>query len=76
MLAIVRNAPSRPYTFVVAALVIFPPGTRAVPRTLVDIFPGIDIPVISAAWLYQGLPPHQMASAPNRPSSPKRVRFL
>src|SRR6202522_946626 len=50
MLAIVRIALSRPYTFVVAAL-----------RMPVDIFPSINIPIVGVAWQYQGLPPDQMA---------------
>ncbi len=61
MLAIVRIALSRPYTFVVAALLIFVLGTLAALRMPVDIFPSIDIPIIGVAWQYQGLPPEQMA---------------
>jgi multidrug efflux pump subunit AcrB len=61
MLAIVRIALSRPYTFVVAALLIFLLGTLAALRMPVDIFPSIDIPIIGVAWQYQGLPPDQMA---------------
>ena len=61
MLAIVRIALSRPYTFVVAALLIFLTGTLAALRMPVDIFPSINIPIIGVAWQYQGLPPDQMA---------------
>jgi multidrug efflux pump subunit AcrB len=61
MLAIVRIALSRPYTFIVAALLILLLGTLAALRTPVDIFPSIDIPIIGVAWVYQGLPPEQMA---------------
>jgi multidrug efflux pump subunit AcrB len=61
MLAIVRIALSRPYTFIVAALLILLLGTLAALRTPIDIFPSIDIPVIGVAWSYQGLPPDQMA---------------
>src|SRR6201981_2423734 len=61
MLAIVRIALSRPYTFVVAALLILLIGTLAALRMPVDIFPGIDIPIIGVAFQYQGLPPDQMA---------------
>src|SRR6202453_2999729 len=61
MLAIVRIALSRPYTFVVAALLILLIGTLAALRMPVDIFPGINIPIIGVAWQYQGLPPDQMA---------------
>jgi multidrug efflux pump subunit AcrB len=61
MLAIVRIALSRPYTFTVAALLILLIGTLAALRTPVDIFPSIDIPIIGVAWQYQGLSPDQMA---------------
>jgi multidrug efflux pump subunit AcrB len=61
MLAIVRIALSRPYTFVVAALLIFIVGTLAALRLPVDIFPNINIPIIAVAWQYTGLPPDQMA---------------
>jgi multidrug efflux pump subunit AcrB len=61
MLAIVRIALSRPYTFIVAALLILLVGTLAALRMPVDIFPSINIPIIGVAWQYQGLPPDQMA---------------
>jgi multidrug efflux pump subunit AcrB len=61
MLAIVRLALNRPYTFIVAALLIFLIGTLAALRMPVDIFPSIDIPIIGVAWQYQGLPPDDMA---------------
>ncbi|MGO9994886.1 MAG: efflux RND transporter permease subunit [Steroidobacteraceae bacterium] len=61
MLAIVRIALSRPYTFIVAALLIFLIGTLAALRMPVDIFPSINIPIIGVAFQYQGLPPDQMA---------------
>jgi multidrug efflux pump subunit AcrB len=61
MLAIVRIALRRPYTFVVAALLIFLLGALAALRMPVDIFPSIDIPIIGVAFQYQGLPPDQMA---------------
>jgi multidrug efflux pump subunit AcrB len=61
MLAIVRIALSRPYTFIVAALLIFLIGTLAALRMPVDIFPSINIPIVGVAWQYQGLPPDQMA---------------
>src|SRR5260370_41599589 len=61
MLGIVRVALSRPYTFIVAALLILLIGARAALRMPVDIFPSIDIPIIGVAWQYQGLPPDQMA---------------
>jgi multidrug efflux pump subunit AcrB len=61
MLAIVRIALSRPYTFVVSALLILLLGTFTALRMPVDIFPSIDIPIIAVAFQYQGLPPDQMA---------------
>jgi multidrug efflux pump subunit AcrB len=61
MLEIVRIALRRPYTFVVAALLILLIGTLAALRMPVDIFPGINIPIVGVAWQYQGLPPDQMA---------------
>jgi multidrug efflux pump subunit AcrB len=61
MLAIVRIALSRPYTFIVLALLILIIGTLAAVRMPVDIFPSINIPIIGVAWQYQGLPPDDMA---------------
>jgi multidrug efflux pump subunit AcrB len=61
MLGIVRVALSRPYTFIVAALLILLIGALAALRMPVDIFPSINIPIIGVAWQYQGLPPDQMA---------------
>jgi len=52
MLAIVRIALSRPYTFVVAALLILILGTLAALRVPVDIFSNINIPIIGVAWQY------------------------
>jgi multidrug efflux pump subunit AcrB len=61
MIALVRIALSRPYTFVVLALLILIIGPLAALRTPTDIFPDIRIPVISVVWQYTGLPPDQMA---------------
>ncbi|WP_213949730.1 efflux RND transporter permease subunit [Luteibacter sp. dw_328] len=61
MLALVRIALSRPYTFIVLALLILIAGPLAVLRTPTDIFPNIGIPVISVVWTYNGLPPDQMS---------------
>jgi multidrug efflux pump subunit AcrB len=61
MLAIVRIALHRPYTFVVVALLILIGGTLSAMRMPVDIFPSINIPIIGVAFQYQGLPPDQMA---------------
>jgi multidrug efflux pump subunit AcrB len=61
MLAVVRLALKRPYTFIVMAIVIALFGGLAVVRTPVDIFPNIKIPVVAAAWSYSGLSPDDMA---------------
>jgi multidrug efflux pump subunit AcrB len=61
MLAIVRLALKRPYTFIVLAILIVIFGGLAVVRTPVDIFPNIRIPVVAAAWSYSGLSPDDMA---------------
>jgi multidrug efflux pump subunit AcrB len=52
---IVRLALHRPYTFVVAALVLLLLTPFVLLRTPTDIFPAIDIPVVSAVWVYSGL---------------------
>jgi CzcA family heavy metal efflux pump len=61
MTALVRIALSRPYTFVVLALLLLIVGPLAALRTPTDIFPDIRIPVIGVVWQYTGLPPDQMA---------------
>jgi multidrug efflux pump subunit AcrB len=61
VLAIVRLALRRPYTFIVMAIVIAIFGGLAAIRTPTDIFPDIKIPVIAAVWTYRGLSPDDMA---------------
>ncbi len=58
---IVALALRRPYTFVVMALLILILSPIVIYRTPTDIFPNIDIPVISIVWNYQGLSPQDMA---------------
>ncbi len=58
---IVRLALKRPYTFVVMAILILIMGTLAIVRTPTDIFPNINIPVVSIIWTYNGLVPEDMA---------------
>jgi len=58
---IVRLALRRPYTFVVLSLLLFIVGPVVMMRTPVDIFPNIDIPVVSVVWQYAGLSPEQIA---------------
>ncbi|MBI1189777.1 MAG: AcrB/AcrD/AcrF family protein [Tepidisphaera sp.] len=57
---IVRLALRRPYTFVVAAMVLVLLGVVTIRRTPVDIFPEIDIPVVSVIWSYGGISPTEM----------------
>src|SRR5271169_1357008 len=61
MLAIVRIALNRPYTFVVLAMVIVIFGVSAALRTPIDIFPNIGIPVVAVVWTYDGLPADDMS---------------
>ncbi len=58
---IVALALRRPYTFVVMALVIIILFFVTVFRTPTDIFPNIDIPVVSVVWFYTGMSPLDMA---------------
>jgi multidrug efflux pump subunit AcrB len=57
---IVKLALNRPYTFIVLALLIFVLSPLIILRTPTDIFPNIDIPVISVAWTYTGLNPEDL----------------
>src|ERR1700680_665564 len=59
---IVRLALRRPYTFVVMAILILVMGAVSIYRTPTDIFPNINIPVISVIWNYNGLVPQEMAN--------------
>src|SRR6201997_1195079 len=58
---IVRLALRRPYTFVVMSILILLMGGLAIVRTPTDIFPNIDIPVVSIIWNYNGLIPQDMS---------------
>jgi CzcA family heavy metal efflux pump len=57
---IVQLALRRPYTFVVVALLIVILGIVTVQRTPTDVFPVIDIPVVSVIWSYSGVSPDDM----------------
>jgi CzcA family heavy metal efflux pump len=57
---IVKIALDRPYTFIVLALLVLILSPIVILRTPTDIFPNIDIPVISVAWQYTGLNPEEM----------------
>src|SRR3954462_14472274 len=59
---IVRIALNRPYTFVVLALLIVMVGPLTIARTPTDIFPNIDIPVVTVVWNYGGLSADEMSN--------------
>jgi CzcA family heavy metal efflux pump len=58
---IVRIALQKPYTFIVLALLLFILGILAILNTPKDIFPNINIPVVSVVWSYTGFLPEEMA---------------
>lgn len=58
---IVRLALNRPYSFVVMAILICVMGGVAIATMPTDIFPNIDIPVVSLIWSYTGMSPDEMA---------------
>jgi len=57
---IVKLALNRPYTFIVLAILILIAAPVIILRTPTDIFPNIDIPVVSVAWQYTGLSPAEL----------------
>jgi hypothetical protein len=57
---IVRIALSRPYTFIVLALLILILSPVMILRTPTDIFPNINIPVIAVGWQYTGMNPEEL----------------
>src|SRR5438046_1041705 len=59
---IVRLALRRTYTFVVVALLIAVLGAVSIYRMSTDIFPNIDIPVVSVVWSYTGMPAEDVES--------------
>lgn len=58
--SVVELALRRPYTFIVMAMLIVIGGVSTLVRMPTDIFPEIDIPVISVIWNYSGLSPEEM----------------
>jgi multidrug efflux pump subunit AcrB len=58
---IVRLALKQPHTIVVMAILILILGSLAIVRTPTDIFPNINIPVVSIIWTFNGLAPQDMA---------------
>jgi multidrug efflux pump subunit AcrB len=61
MIGIVRIALSRPYTFIVLAILIMIFGVVSALKTPTDILPNIGIPVIAAVWSYNGMSPDDMS---------------
>jgi multidrug efflux pump subunit AcrB len=59
---IVQLALRRPYTFVVMAILIVVMGAVSIFSTPTDIFPNINIPVVSIIWSYNGLVPEEMSN--------------
>src|SRR5438034_593307 len=59
---IVRLALRRTYTFVVVALLIAVLGGVSIYRMSTDIFPNIDIPVVSVVWQFSGMPADEIES--------------
>jgi multidrug efflux pump subunit AcrB len=57
---IVRLALRRPYTFVVASLLVIIFGIVAIHRTPADVFPEINSPVINVVWVWPGMDPKDM----------------
>ncbi|MGA3172488.1 MAG: efflux RND transporter permease subunit, partial [Chthoniobacteraceae bacterium] len=57
---IVALALRRPYTFTVMAIMIVLLGIVTIKRMATDIFPNINIPVVSVIWSYPGVPPEEM----------------
>ena len=57
---IVRLALRRPYTFTVAAILLVLMGIVTISRMATDIFPKIDIPVVSVIWSFPGVAPEEM----------------
>ena len=59
-MGIVRLALNRPYTFIVLSILILIAAPVIILRTPTDIFPNINIPVVSIAWQYTGLNPEEL----------------
>jgi len=57
---IVKVAITRPYTFIVLALLLLIISPLVILRTPTDIFPNVDIPVVAALWNYAGLSAEEM----------------
>src|ERR1700742_1452145 len=55
-----RLALNKPYTFIVDSILILVLGLSSIATTPTDIFPNIDIPVVTVIWSYSGLPAKEM----------------
>jgi len=60
--SVVELALRRPYTFIVMAMLILLATPLTLKRMATDIFPEIDIPVISVVWNFRGLSPQEMGN--------------
>ena len=65
---IVKIALTRPYTFIVLAILILIAAPVVIHQTPTDIFPNINIPVVSVAWQYTGLNPKSSPAASPSPT--------
>ena len=73
---IVKIALERPYTFIVLALLILLLSPIVIVRTPVDMFPSINIPVISLAWQYAGLNPEELEGRLTTPFEKSLTNFV
>jgi multidrug efflux pump subunit AcrB len=73
---IVKLALDRPYTFIVLALLILLLSPVVILRTPVDMFPSINIPVISLAWQYTGLNPEELEGRLTTPFEKSLTNFV
>ena len=73
MVGLVRLALRRPYTFIVMALLIMIFGVASALRTPTDIFPNINIPVVSVVFSYTGVCTENLIRVDDAMESPKLV---
>jgi multidrug efflux pump subunit AcrB len=73
---IVKIALDRPYTFIVLALLILLLSPIVILRTPVDMFPSINIPVVSLAWQYTGLNPEELEGRLTTPFEKSLTNFV
>src|SRR5271168_4501070 len=57
---IVKLALSRPHTFIVLAISILLFGLVSISQMAIDIFPTIDVPIVSCVWTYTGMSPRNI----------------